>query len=105
MSGSAVTGLYNHPLGTACRIHTWCMHSAILGIIDITTLLLPAVTIPNKNQKQKQEQKTKELSKQTHGNNRCKRFWRTDLLESTNRHKAYRCEVCVKIWSINDQKW
>ena len=34
MSGSAVTGLYNHPLVTACRIHTWCIHSAILGIID-----------------------------------------------------------------------
>jgi len=105
VSGSAVTGLYNHPLGTACCLHTWCMHSAILGIIDITTLLLPAVTIPNKNQKQKQEQKTKELSNQKHGNKGCKRFWRTDLLESTNRRKAYRCEVRVKIRSINDQIW
>jgi hypothetical protein len=53
LSGFAVTGLYNHPLATASLIP---VRSAILGIIDITTLLLPAVTISNKNQKQKQEQ-------------------------------------------------
>ncbi len=66
MSGSVVTGLYNHPLVTACLIHTYLVYTQCDSRDYRHNNVVTAGGNNLKvNQEQQQEQQTKELSKQT----------------------------------------
>ena len=92
-SDRVVQPIFGHHLSLALAVLEQCYH----GILDITSLLPPAVTISNWNRNNDKNWRYRNCQKQTHEfPNNSEWLWGPDLLESTCRSASITTHVEVR---------